>query len=105
MTIKLNEKEKVLVAEMDECHFCCGVLEVGSFLYDYTEYYEPLVSRMGFADRSGTGYYIATFIDEPECKEAYDILKQHKDIVFQSKPRKNRRSGNEVFIVIYQDKE
>lgn len=80
--------------DSDTLNFCCGVKEFGNFS----------LGSLPYSFRSGTGYYVATFVDTQACKDAYEVLKKEFNIIFQSLPKRNKLSGRKVFIVIYQDK-
>lgn len=101
------QREVTLFGDFNELGFCCGVEEIGDFmLEDGADLSHSLGESLRHpANRSGTGFYIATFIDTEECRFAYETIKQHKRLLFQSVPRRNKKSGKDVFIIVCQDKE
>lgn len=55
---------------------------------------------------SGTGMFVATFIDTEDCRAAYQYLKEEHHLLFQSKPhRNNGGAGNAVFICVFLHKD
>lgn len=76
--------------------YCCGVEEVGEFCESADFHADDL-------PRSGTGFFVATFIDSPQCKEAYDELCKEHILLFQSKPRFNY--ANHVFVCVFQHRD
>jgi len=54
------------------------------------------------SSQNGTGYFIATFIDDDVCKKAYHELCENATLLYQSPPRFNPRHGeNEVFVCVF----
>lgn len=49
----------------------------------------------------GTSLRVAAFVDEPRCKNVYDWIKENCEIVYQSKPERNRNSGRLNFLVVF----
>lgn len=53
------------------------------------------------AEKSGTGLFVAAFIGSEECHEAYKYLCKNHTLLFQTKPRVNTRTRNEVFFCVF----
>ncbi len=98
----------------DQHPYCCGVDELGGFSvaalwsrasretywWDDDTYGSPNHLR-----KSGTGLYTAAFINNEECKAAYDWLCEHKTLLFQTPVKKNRGHKNGgMFMCVFQDK-
>lgn len=82
-----------------ELDYCCGITEFGEFELgnDGDWYFDGLdYVRLG-----QSGLACAAFINNLECRTAYENLKDRFNIVFQSTVRKNKGSGNELFFVVY----
>lgn len=52
----------------------------------------------------GTRYNMAAFVNEPRCKEVYNFIKEHYDIVYQSPVVRNHNSGLQNFMVVFKEK-
>jgi hypothetical protein len=52
-------------------------------------------------NHGGSGWAISGFIDNEDCREAYDTLKEKYGILYQSPVRMNANSGNEFFFCLY----
>lgn len=118
---KERQKIEEVCGSAEQLPHCCGVTDLGSFgvrrgrlqddVDEYSgDYYEVDWDddRTNEADlledcleSSGTGLFTATFINSPECKAAYKLLKEKMKILFQSKPYRNNNSGRDVFLVVY----
>jgi hypothetical protein len=90
---------------------CCGVIELGRFrLKDHDEEHETIdkILRENTNNIRNSAYIIATFIDNPACKAAYDALKRNLTLVQQTEPRINNRHysqfKNKLFTCIYKVK-
>ena len=97
MTIKASHQEL-------EC--CCGVDEIGNFEYStYGSRWRVDLAECIKFSQAGTGYFIATFIDNEVCKKAYHDLCEKATLMYQSPPRFNPRHGeNEVFVCVFLSK-
>jgi hypothetical protein len=90
----------MITAGHTEDPFCCGVRIIGGF--EEEEWFESLQELVdGVLLDYETTFITATFIDNPVCKEAYEILRSKLKLIRQTKPRKNEGSGNMVFMCIY----
>lgn len=49
----------------------------------------------------GTGFVIAGFINNSNCRKQYEKLADKYPIVYQSPVRRNRNSGNDFFFIIF----
>lgn len=85
---------------------CCGIQDIGDFSVEkaYYEYDKDYLSKILKNQISGTGMYTASFIDTPECKEAYRKLKKRFDIIYQSPLKHNTNSGRKLFLCVFMDK-
>jgi hypothetical protein len=54
-----------------------------------------------YSNPSGTGFFIATFVDDKDCKAAYERLTREHKLLYQSPPMVNRRSDNKVFVCVF----
>lgn len=72
----------------------CGV----AVLWDYGNKWG---SPIGDAVSAGCGWYIAGFIDNNECREAYDEMCGKYKLIYQSPVRLNRNSGKDFFFCIF----
>lgn len=52
----------------------------------------------------GTGFNLASFRNRPRERAVYEYIKKTYPIVFQSPVRKNRRTGNQWFFIIFDTK-
>ena len=92
-------------AQLDHC---CGVAEIGGFHLSNSAqmhggYYGKLTNVI---DRNNTYVYkIATFIDSPQCKQAYKIMCDKLKLVSQTEPKRNPNSGNKVFVAVFTNKD
>lgn len=92
--------KKVLSMERLNLPNCCAVREFGAF--EYREPYwdddplEPPHYALGGAELGCAG-----FIDDEDCRAAYEFLAKKHKILFQSTVRKNISSGNDFFFVVY----
>jgi hypothetical protein len=72
---------------------CCGVQDVGGWAH--TAHLRPMI-------QSGTGLFTATFINDEISREAYEgLCKEHK-LLYQSPVKANSRSGNRLFLCVFQ---
>lgn len=92
-----------IVAGNSELNYCCGVDEVGGFEFeDPSNSWASSLTQAIEKTRDGTGYFIATFIDDEVCKQAYHELCEKATLMYQSPPRFNPRHGvNEVFVCVF----
>jgi hypothetical protein len=83
-------------ADSNGLPYCCGVDVIGGFS-------SGRGGREPFDDltQSGTGLYVSTFTNTAVQRDAYEALKKKYDILFQSKPYRNKNSGNMLFLVVY----
>jgi hypothetical protein len=88
-----------ITAKFENDIFCCGVRVIGSFAEDAWD--NDLEQVIDQALEYNPAFITATFIDDPVCKKAYEILRSKLKLIRQTKPRKNEGSGNEVFMCIY----
>lgn len=77
---------------------CCGVKVIGEFGSGVDSKH----LTKSFYDRAGTGYYISTFISSQQ--ESYEAMCKQYSLVYQTEPKRNRYSGNQVFIAIFKEK-
>lgn len=96
-----------ITAESQELNYCCGVDEIGEFLFrgENTRWRTSIDSALECVN-NGTGYFVATFIDNDVCKRAYYELCDKAILLYQSPPRENpRHSYNEVFVCVFLSKD
>ena len=77
----------------------CGInilygFEAPSTYWQKLNYHFPILSQ-------GTGFTIANFVNENNCKKTYKVLSSRYPIVYQSPVRKNSRSGRDGFFVVF----
>lgn len=48
----------------------------------------------------GIGYNVVGFVDTPNCRSAYNEIKEKHTIVFQSPVKRNQNSGNKFFFIV-----
>lgn len=80
-----------------------GVLYEFDFYNEYGEWdspYEIIDAPLG-----GIDYAVAGFVDNLTCKEAYEEINEHYDIVYQSPVKRNCNSGNMFFFIVFKRKE
>lgn len=58
----------------------------------------------GDKSQGGTGFELACFVHEPECRLAYVAMKKTKRVVYQSPVRVNINSGRPFFFTVFDDK-
>lgn len=77
----------------------CGL----SCFYEFgsSDYGNPISSL----SLGGIGYSVAGFVNNRACKTAYEEIKEHYEIVFQSPVKRNRNSGNQFFFIVFKRKE
>lgn len=86
----------MIYADVDAFHYCCGVDEVGMFIEDGFGGYQ-----LDKISSSGTGLFISTFINNKPCKKAYKQLCKEHTLLYQSLPKRNAMSYNEVFVCVF----
>ena len=96
-----------LTAECQELTYCCGVDEIGNFLLPtYANKWRRALPEELATIKTGTGYFIATFINNEACKWAYYELCDKAILLYQSPPRINpRHEDNEVFVCVFLSKD
>jgi hypothetical protein len=78
--------------------YCCGVDELGGFIgSDYGASYQSSV-----VSRSGTGLFVAAFIDNDTNRRAYEQLTKEHRLLYQSPVKRNDNSGNQLFLCVFQ---
>lgn len=84
----------------EDLQFCCGIDEIGSFSFNKNDdmWFGGRVPIQSI-EKSGSGFYVAAF-----CKQAYEELKTHFILLYQSPVRRNRRTGNKLFMCVYLEK-
>ena len=92
---------------ISELDYCCGVDEVGEFAIPRKDSaWRDDIDDAVLEASTGTGYFISTFTDTPDCKAAYDELCEKATLLYQSPPRVNPRHGaNEVFVCVFLSKD
>jgi hypothetical protein len=98
-------KEIALSLQQEGHNFCCGVDEVGRFDYyegtfdceddDEDQLYYPTV------ERSGSGIFTATFVDNRDSRKAYEYLVSKYKLLYQSPVKNNDNSGNDLFLCVF----
>jgi len=94
-------------ADSTEINYCCGVDELGVFVEsDHANRWRGDISDALDCVKSGTGYFVSTFINNDICKRAYYELCDKAILLYQSPPRFNPRHGeNEVFVCVFLSKD
>jgi Na+/H+ antiporter NhaA len=80
----------------------CGVSVVYSFTNGQQWYFDEL---KGQGLLGGIGYSVAGFVNTLVCKEAYQQIKRHYQIVFQSPVKRNANSGRKFFFIVFKAKD
>jgi len=78
-----------------------GTCGVNLYHYFGRPYAEIAVSSVPLG---GADLACASFVNTPDCKQAYDALKVRFNVVYQSSVRINRNSGRPFFFVVYDGK-
>lgn len=93
----------MIYADHTDVDMNCGIGVVNNLSIGNTySWQRPLAETVGRL--TGTGYFIAGFVDNKDCHEAYAALLQLANIVFQSEVRINTNSGNEFFFCVFDRK-
>ena len=79
----------------------CGITNFSDF-----EYFDPWHDKKPILDdidddNSGAGWGIACFVDDADCREAYEEIISKYNVVFQSPVRTNKNSANPFFFVVF----
>ena len=82
--------------------FCCGAVEIGSFGDYYGHSSDYRLSNQ--IKRNRHVFKIATFIDRPDQRKAYEQMCKQLKLVAQTEPKHNPRSGNLVFVAVFTNK-
>lgn len=83
--------------------YCCGIQEVGQFLeFGYSQDLEDDLGDLDEGLERGSGRFISTFINNPVCKEAYELFCKRYKLLYQSEPEMNNNSGNCVFVCVFE---
>jgi hypothetical protein len=91
-----------ITAKVKDDIFCCGVQVIGSFANEEEDSWNDLEQEViDQALEYNPAFITATFINNPVCKKAYEILRSKLKLIRQTKPRMNEGSGNKVFMCIY----
>lgn len=78
----------------------CGV---GVF-YNFTQYrrqFDHQITVASTFEDAGCGWYVAGFVDTPDCRQAYEELSTQFPIVYQSPVRINANSNREFFFCVF----
>lgn len=70
--------------------------------YDLEDWEEDACNAQVTLEPSGTGLFVASFVDSEECRAAYKYLCENHTLLFQTNPRTNKGSGNPVFLCVFQ---
>ena len=96
---------------------CCGIYEVGDFTLTKVEKpnrnaspwehldYEDFDEDEYKVAYDGTGIFVSTFVDAESCRVAYEKLCAQHRLLYQTKPRVNRGTRNEVFLCVFLHKD
>jgi hypothetical protein len=84
---------------ISEVEYSCGLGVVGAFNKEYT--YWKISDVKNQFSKHGTGFFVAGFIDNSRCKEAYEYLCKETNLVYQSPVRLNKNSNNKFFFCIF----
>lgn len=79
----------------------CGLGVVGGFRFNPRNIYGETLPQVANLSGGGTGYHVAAFVNEPECKAAYHAIANAHRVVYQSDVRVNNNSGRDFFFIIY----
>lgn len=87
------------VGNQETLPHCCGVDDVGEFRAAYVqeEYWEVGQEL----ERSGTGLFTATFINNDVNKQHYEQMCKEHTLLYQSPLRNNRNSGRRLFLCVF----
>lgn len=81
----------------------CGVKNIHNFRKEKSWFHETVLQQKPLL--GGANLAVACFINTPECKTAYKILRKKFKIIFQSSVRLNENSDNLFFMVVYDKKD
>lgn len=70
---------------------CCGVDDLGGWAYGGNTLH-----------KSGTGLFTATFTNHNHQMLAYEQMCRDHRLLYQSPVRRNSRSGNKVFLCVFE---
>lgn len=91
--------------EKDICSWTCGLGVIGNFQekHGYSIWDAPsILNKNGFeGGGGGTPFFVAGFIEEPECEKAYELLERHAVLAFQSPIMTNKNTGNKFFFCVF----
>lgn len=76
----------------------CGLKYVGGFYSGYVQFTNKAICDYG------TGFFVASFINNKTCKKAYEYFCKNTKLVYQSPVRLNKNSGNRFFFCIFDAK-
>lgn len=91
-----------LLANRNSLRFCCGAVEIGNFRNDYTGYNTTLNTTLN--NTNGFVFKIATFVNRPSQRKAYEEMCHRLKLVAQTEPKRNPNSGNLVFVAVFTNK-
>lgn len=95
----MSEAPSPYIGTQESLNTCCGVNEIGSFK-DYGGWVAE--ERRAVIEKSGTGLFVAAFVNTPECKVAYEhCCKKHK-LLYQSPLKMNSNSGRRLFLCVFE---
>lgn len=81
----------------DTLPHCCGIGDVGAFTFDE---FGGSAGEL-FVHEPGTGMFTAAFVNNKECKAAYEYLCKEHVLLFQSPRKKNKNSKRDVFLCVF----
>lgn len=83
----------------------CGITVLSDFRNKgMSDWYVPRYSEKTFNDfrpAGGAGWVLVPFINTPECRKMRELCDARWPIVYESRKRVNRNSGNKFWFVIY----
>jgi hypothetical protein len=83
----------------DQVPGACGVSALNGFSLDNGDWLGPYLKIGSKKLDNGGKLVFASFIDNEECKAAYDEMCKHYKLLYQTEPRPNKFHGNRKFFV------
>lgn len=92
-----------ITAYSDTIQGACGVGTFSEFaiIGGGRDRYGPTTPIEELVNDGGSGWLLCGYINNKECRAAYELLKEKYQIVLQSPVRRNTNSNHDFFFVTY----